>query len=321
MKRTLVCTILCLLLAALSGCAFVNVPLVQKPTPLEEQALEGDGTKKILLLEINGTISEQEKSGGLIGKPAPSMVSYIRESLLKAEQDKNLAAIILRINSPGGTITASDIIHHDLTEFKKRKKVPVIACIMSVGASGAYYIATAADEIIAHPTAISGSIGVILVKFNVEGLMAKIGVAEQTIKSGDKKDIMSIFRKATPEEVRLGQEIIDQFYGRFLDVIMARPGNALTRDELRKLADGRIYTADQALQAKLIDKIRYLDEVIKDLRGKVGEEDARVVTYYRSDNFKGSIYSGAAEKDGLVELLGGSMGAVSGGGYMYLWSP
>ncbi|MBT0663686.1 signal peptide peptidase SppA [Geobacter pelophilus] len=321
MKRKFFGAIFCLLLAALSGCAFVNVPLVQKPSPLEEQVLEGDGTKKILLLEINGTISEQEKSGGLIGKPAPSMVSYIRESLLKAEQDKNLAAIILRINSPGGTITASDIIHHDLTEFKKRKKVPVIACIMSVGASGAYYIASAADEIIAHPTAITGSIGVILVKFNVEGLMAKIGVAEQTIKSGDKKDIMSIFRKATPEEVRLGQEIIDQFYGRFLDVIMARPGNALTRDGLRQLADGRIYTADQALQAKLIDKIRYLDEAIKDLRGKVGEEDARVVTYYRSDNFKGSIYSGAAEKDGLVELLGGSMGAVSGGGYMYLWSP
>lgn len=321
MKRKFICIIYCLLLSALTGCAFVNMPLLQKPSPLEEQVLEGDGTKKILLLEVNGTISEQEKSGSLIGNSAPSMVSYIRESLQKAEQDKNLAGIILRINSPGGTITASDIIHHDLTEFKKRKNIPVIACIMSVGTSGAYYIATAADEIIAHPTAISGSIGVILVKFNVEGLMGKIGVEEQTVKSGDKKDIMSIFRKATPEEIRLGQEIIDQFYNRFLDVVMARAGNTLTREELRKLADGRIYTAGQALQGKLIDKIRYLDDAISDLRNKVGEEDAQVVTYYRSGNFKGSIYSGAAEKDGLVELLGGTMGTISGGGYMYLWSP
>ncbi len=321
MGKTIIRIIHCLLLAALTGCAYINMPLIQKPSPLEEQALEGDGDKKILLLEINGNISEQEKSGGLIGRSVPSIVSYIRESLHKAEQDNNLAGIILRINSPGGTITASDIIHHDLTEFKKHKNIPILACIMSVGTSGAYYVATAADEITAHPTAITGSIGVIMVKFNVEGLMGKIGIEEQTIKSGDKKDILSIFRRATPEEILLGQEIIDQFYGRFLDVVMARPGNTLTREALRKLADGRIYTASQSLQAKLIDKIGYLDDVIRDLRNKVGDEDARVVTYYRSGNFKGSIYSGAADKDGLAELLGGSMGAISGGGYMYLWSP
>jgi protease IV len=321
MKKMIACIIHCLLLSALTGCAFINMPITQKPSPLEEQSLEGDGAKKILLLEISGTISEQEKSGSLIGPSTPSMVSYIRESLHKAEEDKDLAGIILRINSPGGTITASDIIHHDLTEFKKRTKIPVVACIMSVGTSGAYYIASAADEITAHPTAITGSIGVILVKFNVEGLMGKIGVEEQTVKSGDKKDIMSIFRKATPEEIRLGQEIIDLFYGRFLDVVMARPGNTLTREELRKLADGRIYPAGQSLQSKLIDKIGYLDDVIRELRKKIGDDDARVVTFYRAGNFKGSIYSGAAEKDGLGELLGGSLGSISGGGYMYLWSP
>ncbi len=321
MNKLFYCIIHCLLLSAVTGCAFVNVPLIQKPSPLEEKVLEGDGTKKILLLEINGTISEQEKSGSLIGKSTPSMVSYMRESLLKAEQDKNLAGIILRINSPGGTITASDIIHHDLAEFKKRKNIPLTACIMSVGTSGAYYIAAATDEIIAHPTAITGSIGVILMKFNLEGLMGKIGVEEQTVKSGEKKDILSIFRKATPEEIRLGQEIIDQFHGRFLDVVMARPGNSLTREELRKLADGRIYTANQALQAKLVDRIGYLDDVIRELRTKVGDRDARIITYHQPGNYKGSIYSGASEKDGLIELLGAAMGTYSGGGFMYLWSP
>ncbi|MEI7816817.1 MAG: signal peptide peptidase SppA [Desulfuromonadales bacterium] len=313
--------VLTLAISLLAGCAFVNVPLIPAPAPLEEQIIEGNGTKKILLLDISGTISEQQKSGGLLGHSTPSMISMIRESLHKAEKDKNLAGIILRIDSPGGTVTASDIIHHDISEFKKRTKIPVLACIMSTGTSGAYYIAAAADRITAHPTAITGSIGVIMMKFNVEGLMGKIGVEEQTIKSGDKKDIMSPFRKATAEEVKLGQEIIDQLYGRFLDIVMARHGNTLSRDELRKVADGRIYTAGQALQAKLIDGTGYLDDVIKEMRASISDEKAQVVTYYRAGNYKGSIYAGGAEKEGFAGMLGGSLDVLSGGGYMYLWRP
>ncbi len=309
-----------LVMAIMSGCAFVNVPLMVPPSPLEEQVLEGDGARKILIIDISGTITEEEKTGGFLGKGAPSLVSVIRESLRKAEQDDRLAAVILRINSPGGTITASDIIHHDLGEFKKRKNVPVIACIMSTGASGAYYIATAADEITAHPTAVTGSIGVIIMKFNVEGLMGKIGLEQQTVKSGDKKDIMSPFRKATPEELAIGREMIDQFYSRFLDVILARQGNRLSRDELKKRADGRIYTAQQALDAQLIDRIAYLDDVIAALRAKTGAGSARVVTYYRPGSYKGSIYSGTAAREGFVELMGGFAGS-SGTSFMYLWNP
>lgn len=309
-----------LLVALLGGCAYVNVPLVTKPMPLEEQVLEGDGAGKILLLDISGTISEQEKSGGLLWRGEPSMVSLIRESLQKAEKDDRIVGLILRINSPGGTVTASDIIHHDIAGFKKRRQVPVMACIMGVGASGGYYVAAAADEIVAHPTAITGSIGVIMMKFNVEGLMGKIGVEEQTVKSGDKKDIMSPFRRATPEEVRLGQEIIDQLYARFLDVIMARPGNRLSRDELRRQADGRVYTAGQALEGKLIDRVGYLDDVIASVRKMAGDDSARVVSYYRPGTYKGSIYADAGEKVGALELFGG-LDAFAAGSFMYLWRP
>ena len=296
---------LLLLTLLVSGCAFVNVPLIPPPSPLEEQVLEGDGDRKILLLDISGVISEQEKSGGLMGRPSPSMVSTVREALQKAEKDRSMAGVILRIDSPGGTVTASDIIHHDISEFKKRTRLPVYACIMSTGTSGGYYVASAADMISAHPTAITGSIGVIMMKFNLEGLMGKIGVEEQTVKSGDKKDIMSPFRKATPDEVKLGQEIIDLLYGRFLDVVMARPGNSLTRDDLKKVADGRILTAGQALEARLIDRIGYLDDVITDLRKGVGDDKVKVVTYYRPGNYKGSIYAEAGEKSGLMEMFGG----------------
>lgn len=320
MRKPDLAVMLVLLVTALSGCAFVNVPLVPPPMPLEEQVLEGDGGKKILLIDISGTISEQERSAGLLGRSEPSMVSLIRESLQKAEKDDRIAGLILRINSPGGTVTASDIIHHEIVEFRKHRHVPVLACIMSIGTSGGYYVAAAADEIIAHPTAVTGSIGVILMKFNVEGLMGKIGVEEQTLKSGDKKDILSPFRKATPEEVKLGQEIIDRFYGRFLDIVMARTGNRLSRDELRKLADGRIYTAGQALEGKLIDRIGYLDDVIASIRKSAGDDRARVVSYYRPGTYKGSIYADAGEKGGALEMFAG-MDAFSAGSFMYLWRP
>jgi len=320
MRRLLVVGAFSLLASFLGGCALVNVPLMPPPMPLEEQVLEGDGARKILLIDISGTISEQEKSGGLLGRSSPSMVSLVRESLQKAEKDERISGLILRINSPGGTVTASDIIRHDVMEFKKRTHLPVLACIVGVGASGGYYVATSADEIIAHPTAVTGSIGVILMKFNVQGLMGKIGVEEQTVKSGDKKDIMSPFRKATPEELKLGQDIIDQFYGRFLDVIMARPGNRLSLDELRKLADGRIYTANQALDGKLVDKIGYLDDVIASIRKQTGDDKARVVSYYRPGTFKGSIYADAGEKSGALELFSG-LDLYSAGGFMYLWKP
>jgi len=309
-----------LLVSVLSGCAFVNVPLMPPPMPLQEQVLEGDGARKILLIDISGTISEQEKSAGLLGRSEPSMVSQVRESLQKAVKDDRIAGLILRINSPGGTVTASDIIHHEIVEFRKHKHIPVLACIMSIGASGGYYVAAAADEIVAHPTAITGSIGVILMKFNVEGLMGKIGVEEQTVKSGDKKDILSPFRKATPEEVKLGQEIIDQLYRRFLDIVMARHGNSLSRNELQKLADGRIYTAGQALEVKLVDRIGYLDDVITSIRKTIGDDKARVVSYYRPGTYKGSIYADAGEKSGALEIFGG-LDAFSAGSFMYIWRP
>lgn len=320
MKRLCLSTIWMLLLFILSGCAFVNVPLVAPSRPLEEQVLEGDGPKKILLLDISGTISEQEKSSGMLGQRTPSTVSLVREALQKAEQDRDISGVILRINSPGGGVTASDIIRHDIVEFKKRRKVPVLASMLSVGASGGYYVATASDAIIAHPTTITGSIGVLLMKFNVVGLMGKIGVEEQSVKSGDKKDILSPFRKATPEEEKLAKDIIDQLHSRFLDVIMARPGNKLSREQLVKLADGRIYTARQALDNKLIDRIGYLDDVIGIMRILANDKRARIVSYYRPGSHKGSIYAGADAREGVADMIGG-MDAFSGGSFMYLWKP
>ncbi|HEX2976213.1 MAG TPA: signal peptide peptidase SppA, partial [Bacteroidales bacterium] len=280
-------------------------------------------TAKILLMDITGFISEQEKKRSL-GYAFPSIVSQVHETLQKAEKDSAIAGVIIRINSPGGTITASDIIHHDITRFKERKKVPVYSCITSVGTSGAYYIVTSTDNITAHPTSITGSIGVIIMKMNIEGLMSKIGVSELTIKSGDKKDLLSPFRPATPEEKQIIQALINQFYKKFVDKIMARSGNTLNRKQIESLADGRVYSSEQALEVKLIDQVGYLDDTITEMKKKIGVTDAKIVNYSHPDTYKGTIYSSSMAESSLnsdILSVGSGFDWFGETQFLYLWRP
>lgn len=315
--------ILFLLLPLTCGCTLFNINVIPPVKPLEEKVLEGEGKPKLLLLDISGFISEKEGKGGGLSSAKPSSVSQMREALQKAEKDADLAGVILRINSPGGTVTASDIVYHDILRFKERKKVPVYACITGVGASGGYYVAAAADRIIIHPNAITGSIGVLFLKFNVEGLLVKLGVTEHTMKSADKKDLSSPFRQSTPEEQRIMQEIIDSLANRFKEVVLARSNNRLDRKELEKLADGRVYTAGQALEAKLVDRVGYLEDAIDELKKAVGLKEARVVRYYRPGSYKGSIYSGsptdAFQEINLININGEGLEMLSEPQFLYLW--
>jgi protease-4 len=306
---------------ALNGCAFVDVNLLSSHKPLQEQVVEGDGPKKILIVDIEGFISEKGASGLLQEKP--STVVLVKEALQKAAGDRDIAGVILRINSPGGTVAASDIIYHEVATYRTKTKVPVYAVITGIGASGGYYVAAAADEISAHPTAVTGSIGVLVMKFQVTGLMEKIGVSEQTVKSGAMKDIMSPFRPGTPEEEKLIQGIIDGMYRRFVDVALARPGNRLSREELLVAADGRIYTANQALKAGLIDRIAYLDETIAAMKQKMGLDRASVIVYYRPGGYRGTIYSGPPEGSppviNLLNIDAGNLDMLTSSRFLYLW--
>ncbi|MBI5795140.1 MAG: S49 family peptidase, partial [Planctomycetes bacterium] len=189
---------LCLLLA--SGCSFISVSLVPYVAPLKETTVMGKGKEKVLIVEISGIISEEEKRGiaGLSGEP--DMVARIKEELKTAAKDKHIKAVILRINSPGGTVTASDLIYHEIEQFKKKTGNKVIACIMDLGASGGYYVAVSADKIVAHPTTVTGSIGVIMLNLSVEGLLQKIGVKDTSIKTGEHKDMGSPLKTMTEEE-------------------------------------------------------------------------------------------------------------------------
>jgi protease-4 len=317
-----------LFLLVISGCAGLNVSLLPKTEPLEEKVLEGEGKPKVLLIDLDGVISFKDESESLLLKKGPSKVAFFREALLKAEADPEIAGVIIRINSPGGSVAASDTIYHEIISFKQKKKIPVYAHIMELGASGGYYVASAADRIIASPTAITGSIGVIAMKFNMEGLFSKIGVSDEVYKSGPKKDFWTPFRPSTAEEKKMLQEIIDKLYARFLGVVYSGRQKVLTEQEVKALADGRILTAGDALEARLIDQMSYLDETIDTIKKALHIEKVKVVTYVRHKTFKSNIYSGYPEMPlqgpqviNLISINAENLALFSGVQFMYLWNP
>ncbi len=323
-----VALLLLFLLLVFSGCSGLNVSLLPATKPLEEQVLEGKGKAKVLLLDLDGVISFKEEAEKLKIVKRPSKVAFFREALLKAESDADIAGVIVRINSPGGTVSASDTIYHEILAFKQRKKIPVYAFVMELCASGGYYVASASDRIIASPTSITGSIGVIAMRFNIEGLLSKIGVSEETYRSGPKKDFWSPFRPSTEEEKKMLQDIIDRLYARFLEVVNANRQKVLTGQEVRSLADGRIFTAGGALDAKLVDQVAYLDEAIDSMKKTLGVDQARVVTYIRPQTFKSNIYSEYSETPqmdqpviNLIAINADDLSLFSGVQFMYLWNP
>lgn len=310
----------------LQGCISVNVSLVRPTVPLREVVVEGEGQPKILLLNISGFISEKARGGTILNpEKTPSPIVHVREALQKAGQDDEIAGVIININSPGGTVTASDIIYHEIVNFKQNNQVPVYACITGMGTSGGYYVAAATDKIIAHPTAITGSIGVIALKFNVKALLDNIGIENETIKSGDKKDLFSPFRPSTPEEREIMQGIINHLHGRFVNAIFAQRKDIITKEQIEKLGDGRIYTAAQALELKLIDHIEYLDDAVNRMKKSLDIEEARIITYSRSGDYPGTIYSAyTSNKSSILDLLSGqtnSISPLSGVEFLYLWKP
>jgi protease IV len=305
----------------LSGCTFLNVNLTPSVSDLKEKEVFGVGSNKILLIDIQGTISNGSSRSPLGFLVETGMPARIREVLEKAEDDKDIKALILRINSPGGTVTASDIIYHELQEFKKRNQIKVYAVIMDLAASGGYYIAMAADKIIAHPTSITGSIGVIALKPIINGLMDKLGVGVDVVKSVDKKDFMAPWRPFTVEERRLFQETIDGFHQRFIEII-AENRPELTIDQIKQFADGRIFDSQKSIDNKLIDEVGYLDDSIDSIQRDLDLESISVVTYFRPGNYKNNIYS-ALNKPTNISLFNMRLSPSLNFNpvFLYLWTP
>jgi len=324
-KRTcglIVLAIAAALLAAGCGGLHVNVGPESKKTPLKEYTLEGKEAGKVLVIPVRGVLSDAPRKGFLTDQP--SIVEEVTSQLRLAEKDKEIKAVVITIDSPGGTVTASDILYHELRGYKIRTGATVVAVMMDVAASGGYYIALAADRIVAHPGTITGSVGVIFIIPKVGGLMDKVGLAVEVNKSGKEKDIATPFRPSTPEEKKILQELTDRMGKRFLDLVARH-----RRIDAKSMADvstARIYLADQALQLGLVDKIGYVSDAVSEAKDAAGlSRDAKVVAYRRTKYPNDNVYNPGSGYGGgpmsLVDLNLSEIIPALKPGFYYLWAP
>ena len=319
---------LLLLLITPAGCgsrAF-HIELVPTDQSLRETLIQRDAglfvSDKIAVIDMDGLMVNSRR-GGLM-RSGENPVSLFLEKLDKAAADRSVKAVVLRLNSPGGTVSASDIMHHQLLEFKRRTRKPVVACVVGLGCSGAYYLACGCDGIVTQPSAVTGNIGTIFQTFSVAGTMEKIGVKAVTIKSGKLKDMASPLHDLSEDERQVLEGVIQDLYQQFLAVVrQGRPG--LAEQKIRELADGRVFTAKQALQEGLIDKIGYLTDTIEWAREMAGVDRAKVVIYHRPRSYKPNAYgSAAANMEGLGPLINIDLPDWLASGesqFLYLWQP
>jgi protease-4 len=229
---------------------------------------------KIVQIDLEGIISTSEV-GGLFGG-GPDMVGTIKESLRQAVNDAKVKAIVLVVNSPGGEVTASDIIYSAVKDAAKKK--PVVVYMSSLAASGGYYVSCGATKIVASETTLTASIGVIMESFNYYELFNKVGLEAKAFTSGPYKDTLNGARPMRPDEVIYVQNLVDSMYDRFLSIVSE--ARKVPKDILRNsVADGRVVTGRQALEAKLVDQIGYVEDAYAMAKQLGKAPDASIVKY------------------------------------------
>jgi protease IV len=289
-----------------------------KPSGRAKALLELSPKESIGWITIRGPIFTSEN-----GKPWERGAEQWAKKIEQMAETKGVKAIVLDINSPGGSVGAVQEIHSRILRVKKEKKIPFVALFNDVSASGGYYLGAACDKIVAHPGTLTGSIGVIFSVSNLEGLFSKIGYKSEPIKSGKHKDIGSPARPMTAEERTILQNLIDDAYGQFVAAVSE--GRKMPAEEVRPLADGRIYSGRQALDLKLVDKLGDSHDaamLAAELGGIKGDKPPRI----RKDSEKFSELFDLLEARARVALGLGQLGALVSpvpspkAGLMYLWS-
>ena len=299
--------------------AFLSDVEEGKIRKLVEVVIEGTGTDKITIIPVKGIITAQPSKKLLY--ETPSLVDSVKKQLEQARDDDDVKAVILEIDSPGGGITASDIIYKEILDFKEKTNKKVIVSMQDVAASGAYYISANADKIMSHPTTITGSIGVIMPLINIADLVGKYGIEDTSIKSGDMKDIGSPFKKMSNEEREVLHNIVDEMYTRFLKIISE--GRNMKMEDVRKLADGRIYTGSQALDNGLVDQLGYIEDAIAVAKEMAGLKEAKIIKYKKTFTLA-EIFSGTMNNlfgDRIIKIdINASAIEDDFPRFMYLWT-
>ncbi|MEE2785805.1 MAG: signal peptide peptidase SppA [Myxococcota bacterium] len=233
--------------------------------------LENAAAKKIVQIDVKGVLMDGD-GPGLARGVAQSATRMLKQSL----KDPRVAGVLLVLDTPGGSVTASDIMYDYLQRLRKAGK-PVVVLMGDLCASGGYYVAAGADAIYAHPTTVTGSIGVMINSISVHDLMNRYGVQDQSIVSGANKQILSMTKHLTDEQKALLQSIVDELYMRFVNIIAQ--GRKLEVNAVKSVADGRIMTAQTALKNGLVDAIGYREDAMKKLETLAGVGPFNVIRY------------------------------------------
>ncbi|MFW6132303.1 MAG: signal peptide peptidase SppA [Planctomycetota bacterium] len=313
------------LVAAAAGCG--NVGWVVKPVPLEEELVETTVRRdaglvvphKIAVVDVDGLLVNRRERG-LLGM-GENPVSLFIEKLDKAAEDRNVRAVVLRINSPGGGVTASDIMYRRLMRFRQRRKVPVVAIIEDVGASGGYYLACGADTIVAHPTSVTGSIGVLVQTVSFAGTMDKLGIDAEAVTSGPYKDLASPLKPLDDDDRAILQAMVHEYYQRFCAVVGAGRSD-LSDERVKALADGRVYTGRQAAANGLVDAAGDMDDAIAAAKKLAGVDRVRVVMYHRPWGAKPNAHAagGLPAQLNLVNITVPGLMDLARPRFLYLWT-
>jgi len=274
----------------------------------EEIWSHGYGETKVVRIQLAGVIMRGRRDR-LFGHE-PDMVELILGQIRAATIDEEVKAIILEVDSPGGAVTPSDEIYDALEKFKREDEDRVIMVfVRDLGASGAYYAAMAGDYIMAEPTAIVGSVGVIMQTLNMKALGDKVGLSSVTIASGANKDMLNPFEEVDPLHVQMLQELVDGMQERFASIVEESRGL-----ESRVLLDGRVFSATQAMEHQLIDGVGYWQDAVDKLTSLLDVEDIYIVRYYEEVGFFDMLISSKLPK--MPDL-----NAIQSPRFMYLWKP
>ena len=298
-------------LMAKGGASLTNKPEDEFPK-LTEKWSSGTGDVKVVRIPVHGAIF-REVEDGFFGT-AYDKIEVILRQIRAARNDPKVRAILLDMDSPGGDMTASDEIYKALNDFKKSSDGrKVVTCIGNLGASGGYYVSLPSDWIVAEPTALVGSIGVILQTLNWKGLSERVGITDTTIKSGTNKDLLNPFHDVAPEQRALLQEVVDSLYQRFFGLVQTARG--IDSSNLLAIADGRIFTADVALKHRLVDQVGYWEDAVAKVTELLGQTSVKVIRY--------------ESKPGFLEMLSqvrfplnpSSWASATTPRLLYLWKP
>jgi protease-4 len=319
--------------AALTGCSapsFLVTP-VTSSYELKEQVVEKGNSDKIAIIDVEGLLADV-KTGGMF-QPTENKLSLFTEELNKAEHDDDVKAVVLRVNSPGGTVTTADTMFQEIKRFKEKTHKPVVAVTLEVCASGAYYASCAADKIVVHPTSIVGSIGVIFETFDAADGLSYIGIYDRAVHSGTLKEMGTPFKHPTDLERHVMQEMVNEYFTRFERTVKENRPNvkeeppappATQPSNYAGIFSGRVWSGQKAVELGLADQTGLLTDAIDLARQMAHAPKARAILYKRPYGYTGSIYANSTNPQpqaNVLQLNLPGMQSLLPSGFYYLWQP